>query len=266
MKPHFQDGIKYYTLDSFDWLGIQHGFFTRSGGVSAPPWDTLNTAQTVGDTRENVIENRRRIFNALGRNVESIFDVWQVHSDIVLSTDAPRQLDQPHQKADGILTDRSEITLMMRFADCVPIMLFDTKNGAAGIVHAGWKGTLTRIAANAVEKMAAIYNTRPEDIIAGIGPSIGPDHYEVGDDVALYAKSVFNGFHDQVLRYESGKPHLDLWRANAITLGLCGVRNIEVAGFCTACNTGEWFSHRGDQGRSGRFAALLVAGNAQSEL
>lgn len=262
MKAHYINGLKYYSFDSLDKFGVIHGFFTRGGGVSPEPWNSLNTAQTVGDTREHVIENRRRIFSALSREVGSIFDVWQVHSDVVLHVDAPRPLNQAHQKADGILASDPNITLMMRFADCVPILLYDTNSGAAGIVHAGWKGTVYKIVAKAVKKLCTVYQTRPESIYAYIGPSIGPDHYEVGEDVVNLARSSFFQDKTSVLHKKDGRTFLDLWQANVISLEQEGVRHIELAGLCTACNTNEWFSHRGDKGRSGRFAVLLVPGRS----
>jgi copper oxidase (laccase) domain-containing protein len=149
--PFHQAGVlRYFTFDLFDQHGLIHGLFTRHGGVSPAPWDSLNLGGTVGDERANVIENRRRLFEALDRPVESIFDSWQVHGREVICVDRPRPLDAPHPKADAILTDRPEITLFMRFADCVPILLYDPVRRVAGMVHAGWQGTVSFAAAAAV--------------------------------------------------------------------------------------------------------------------
>ena len=112
------DGLEYFQFESLDNRLLKQGIFTRKGGVSPQPWDSLNQGGTVGDARENVIENRRRVYQVMGQPVESIFDVWQVHSADVICADEPRPLNAQHQKADAILTDRPEITLFMRFADC----------------------------------------------------------------------------------------------------------------------------------------------------
>ncbi len=142
--------LRYFSFDSFDNHNLLQGIFTRHGGVSPSPWISLNTATTVGDTRENIIENRRRSFSVVNRPVDSIFDVWQIHSSHIICTDQPRPLDTPHQKADAIITDRSEITLFMRFADCVPIFLYDPVHKIIAIVHAGWKGTVNKIVSKSV--------------------------------------------------------------------------------------------------------------------
>lgn len=250
--------LQYYSFDSFSRQHLIHGFFMRHGGVSPAPWKSLNTAQTVGDSRENIIENRRRIFAALDRQVESLYDVWQVHSNDVICTDAPRPLDTPHLKADAIATNNSSVTLFMRFADCVPIMLYDPVHQAIGLVHAGWKGTVNKIVRQAVESMASRYHTAAADLLAGIGPSIGPDHYEIGLDVASLVATSFGKAASRLLIHADGHTFFDLWQANALTLAQLGVANIEIAGICTGCHTDNWFSHRLEQGRTGRFGAVLA--------
>src|SRR5574338_408551 len=135
MSFHDTGALRYLTLESFDQYGLIHGFFTRHGGTSPAPWASLNHGGTNGDARENVIENRRRMFEVFDLPVESIFDSWQVHGRDVLFADRPRKLDAPHQKADSILTDHKDITLVMRFADCVPVLLFDPVKQVTGIVH-----------------------------------------------------------------------------------------------------------------------------------
>ena len=145
--------IKQTQLRTFPGSEVKQAFFTRHGGVSPAPWASLNQGGLSGDARANVVENRRRIFEHFGRPVESIFDVWQVHSGRVVCSDSPRPLQEPHQKADAILTDRSDVTLMMRFADCVPILFYDPIRRVVGIAHAGWQGTLVKIAGEVVKRM-----------------------------------------------------------------------------------------------------------------
>jgi YfiH family protein len=131
------------------------------------------------------------------------------------------------------------------------------RKGVVGVAHAGWMGTLRDVAAATVQAMQKEYGSNPADILAGIGPSIGPDHYEVGADVILQVMQKFGDDSDQVLQSHHGHIHFDLWRANRMLLERAGVGRIEVAGLCTACNTRDWFSHRAEKGRTGRFGALI---------
>lgn len=252
-----EDGLEYFQFSSLDREEVVHGIFTRKGGVSPHPWASLNLGGTVGDLRENVVENRRRIFQSMGRQVESIFDVWQVHSANVICTDEPRSLDAPHEKADAILTNNPDITLFMRFADCVPILLHDPVKKVVGVVHAGWLGTVNKIASVAIQTMQAHYGSNPAEIIAGIGPSIGPDHYQIGDDVIDQVKRAFVNGSEELITSRNGRSYLDLWRANELLLQTSGVNSIEVARLCTGCDTSRWYSHRAENGKTGRFGAFI---------
>ncbi len=251
------DGLEYLKFSSMDDDKIVHGIFTRKGGISPQPWASLNLGGTVGDTRENVIENRRRIYQAMGRPVESIFDVWQVHSADVICTEKPRPLNAPHEKADAILTNNPDITLFMRFADCVPILLHDPVRKVVGIVHAGWMGTVNKVLAQTILTMIEKYGSNPGDIIAGIGPSIGPDHYQVGEDVIEKVKIAFGNQAEELLINLNGHSYFNLWRANGILLQHAGVTSVEVSGLCTACDTNRWYSHRAEAGKTGRFGAFI---------
>lgn len=248
------NGLRFYQFDSFQ---IRHAVFTRHGGVSPEPWNSLNLGGTVGDEVERVRKNRFLSFDALGCRPESIFDVWQVHSADAVCADAPRKTDEPYQKADIILTDRPNVTLFMRFADCVPILVHDPKKGVVGISHAGWLGTVRDVAGATVDTMRERYDSDPSDIIACIGPSIGPDHYEVGEDVIAQVRQAFGTDSDLVLQSHNTKIHFDLWKANRYLLERAGVSQIELAGICTACHTDDWFSHRAEKGKTGRFGALV---------
>jgi len=253
-----KNDLKIINFEIFENKLISHGIFSRHGGVSPAPWDSLNLGGTVGDSRANVVENRKRIFAAIDRPVETLFDSWQVHGTEVLIAAEPRPLNGAHVKGDAILTNRPDVTLFMRFADCVPILFFDPVHNAIGIAHAGWKGTLARIAAITIETMNSVYNSKPNETLVGIGPSIGPDHYEVGEDVASLTCDVFGRANEKVLHRLNGKYHLDLWEANRLILFEAGVREIQVAEICTACDKTDWYSHRGDHGKTGRFGALLA--------
>ncbi len=253
----FNSKLQAISLDSFPTNEVKQAFYTRHGGISPEPWSSLNHGGMLGDDRDNIIENRRRIFQHFGRPVESIYDVWQVHSAEVVCVDRPRPLNTPHLKADAILTNNPEITLMMRFADCVPILFYDPVEHVIGIAHAGWQGTVLKVAKAVIEKMEIHYGSRSRNILAGIGPSIGPECYEIGNDVAEKVQESFGKCKAEVVSTKDGKDTLDLWKANQLTLMEAGVEQIEISGICTACNTIDWYSHRAENGKTGRFGALI---------
>jgi YfiH family protein len=145
----------------------------------------------------------------------------------------------------------------MRFADCVPILFHDPKKGVVGIAHAGWLGTVRGAAKTAVETMVSRYGSQPGDILAAIGPSIGPDHYEIGRDVIVQIQDCFGAQADGLLKTKKRRTYLDLWAANALQLRHAGVEKIELAEICTACHLDDWFSHRAEKGKTGRFGALI---------
>ena len=258
MIIHQVDGLRFYSFESFENQGIISAAFTRHGGNSPVPWNGLNVGGTVGDSLENVVENRRRLFQAAGRPQESIFDVWQVHSNDVVVADQPRSSSQPYVKADAILTDRNKVTLFMRFADCVPILLFDPIHKAIGLVHAGWVGTVNQIAKVTVEAMQAEFGTDPKQLLAGIGPSICATHYPIGPDVIARVKETFEADSRQLLSGNGTATHFDLWNANRLILEKAGISHIEISGMCTACHPEDWFSHRGEKGKTGRFGVLFA--------
>ena len=248
------NGLRYYQ---FDTLKTKHAIFMRHGGISPDPWGSLNVGGTVGDDLARVRRNRDLSFEALGRAPETMFDVWQIHSADVVCAQAPRPADQPYRQADIILTDRPGVSLFMRFADCIPLLLHDPRRGVIGIAHAGWMGTLGDVATTTVQAMCKNYGSNPADILAGIGPSIGPDHYEIGADVILQVMQKFGDESELFLTSHQGKIHFNLWETNRMQLERAGVGQIEVSGICTACNTHDWYSHRGEKGRTGRFGALI---------
>jgi hypothetical protein len=260
MKRIVKHGLEVLQFEHPGFEGLTHGFFTRKGGVSTGHWSSLNQGGTVGDERLHTIENRKRAFAFFDRDVESIFDVWQVHGNTVICVDKPRALDEPHIKADAIITNNPTLTLFMRFADCVPIILFDPVKKVIGSVHAGWKGTLNNIVKEAVLAMREQYSVNPLDIIAGIGPSIGPDHYIVGKEVYDLAAATFGPELNQVVSIKKEKIHFNLWRANEYLLEKQGIKAIECAEICTACNLEDWYSHRAENGATGRFGALIALG------
>jgi YfiH family protein len=254
-----QSGPVYYQFEQWlDAPGLTHGVFTRQGGVSGGPWGTLNVGGTVGDEPANVQRNARLIYETLEVDATRVCTVWQVHSADTVIASGPTPGRRWLARADGLVTDRPGVSLTMRFADCVPILFYDASHQALGIAHAGWRGTVSQVAASTLRTMQTAYGTDPAQVQAGIGPSIGPDQYQVGPEVVAAIEKAF-GDAEGLIRYaQDGSAYLNLWEANRLTLERAGVRRIEVAGLCTASNTAEFYSHRAERGKTGRFCALIA--------
>jgi YfiH family protein len=229
--------------------GFPHGFTTRQGGVSSPPFDSLNLGGSVGDEPARVDENWRRLEAATGL---AFARVRQVHGARAVLASAP---SGPEEEADAVLSATPGLAACVSVADCVPVLLADPVTGAVAAVHAGWRGTIARAAAAGVSALAGA-GARAGDLLAVVGPSIGPCCYEVSPDLAarfgveVGAETVRDG----------PRPRLDLWRANALALRAAGVPGdrIEVVGRCTACERALFFSHRRDGGRTGRQMAFVA--------
>lgn len=252
-----KDGlITYLTFSIFEKFGLKHGVFMRHGGVSPQPWSSLNMATSVGDSRENVLENRKRITQCLEMESSCIYDLWQVHSNNVVEAKRPRSHKEKHIRADAIVTGKKGVALLMLFADCVPIFFYDPVKDAAGIAHAGWQGTLKNIAGAEVSAFVEKFGSDPSDLKTIIGPAICQQHYEVGEDIVRPAEALFKN-DGNVIEEINGKYYFNLVEANRILLLQAGVRTIETSGVCTFCRKEDWFSHRGENGKSGRFAAVI---------
>jgi len=247
-----------------DWLW--HGFSTRRGGVSSaysPGGDSseLNLGYTAADTTENVRENRLRLAEAVtGSRETPLVTVRQIHSN--LSVIAAGQVEPGGSpcEADGLMTDQAGLLIGVMTADCIPVLVVDPVRRAVGAFHAGWRGTVERIVELGVARMVAAYGSRPEELLAAIGPGIGACCYTVGAEVSerfganfSYAAELFAG------SLETGDLRVDLTEANRRQLLAAGLgsASIAVVGGCTACQP-EWFySHRASGGRAGRMMAVV---------
>jgi YfiH family protein len=229
---------------------FRHGFTTRDGGVSEPPFDRLNLGGAVGDDPARVAENWRRLERAAGLRFAR---VRQVHGNRVLRADAACD---PAEEADAVLSTVEGVAACVSVADCVPVLIADPATGAVAAVHAGWRGTLARAAAEGVLALGREAGAPAARLLAAIGPSIGPCCYEVSTDLAATFRDAIG---DAVVR-PGPRPALDLWRANAAILAAAGVppERIEVLGRCTACERDRFFSHRRDGGRTGRQVAFIA--------
>lgn len=247
-------GIQHYQFENLKAPGLFHGIFSRKGGVSPSPWKSLNLGGTVGDDPANVRENMSRLLNVSGFKFEQLVQVRQIHSAKVIRADGPMNASE---EGDAITTDSPGLLLLMRFADCVPVLFLDPENKAIAIAHAGWKGTLKGVVSEVVRTMKSKFGTSPSQVRVGIGPSIGPNRYQVGSDVIKETKQIFPEEYHQVLSEDSGCVKLDLWKANEIHLRKMGVDQIEIAGICTGSDPASWYSHRAEKGKTGRFAAVI---------
>lgn len=260
-----QDGLVYYQFEM--WKDVTHGIFTRQGGVSSEPFASLNLGGNVGDDPQAVRSNHERMYAALGVDEACVCSVWQIHSADVIIANEPVPGQRWITKADAMIANRPGTVLSMRFADCTPVLLRDPVRGVIGMAHAGWRGTVQGIAAKTVQMMTETFGSCPANIQAGIGPAIGPDRYQVGEEVVAAVREHFGSTDSLIRRHpDDGSAYLDLWAANRLDLERAGVEQIEVAGICTAANTDEWFSHRAENGRTGRFGAVLYLREPNPEL
>lgn len=256
MERVIDGSLLYYRFSM--WPDLKHGIFTRKGGVSSPPWDSLNLGGNVGDSAEAVRQNHERMYEALGVKGERACTVWQVHSADVAIAFGPVPGRRWITLADSMITDKADTPLVMRFADCTPLFFYDAVRGVIGMAHAGWRGTVLGVGANTVRAMQDAYDCNPRDIQAAIGPSIGPERYQVGQEVVDAVEAYF-GSTEGLIRWDpvDGTAYLNLWQANQLDLERAGVEQIETAGICTAEHTDEFYSHRAEKGRTGRFGAVL---------
>jgi YfiH family protein len=268
MRPYQADNIPFFRFESLPANGrVQHAVFTRQGGISAPPFDSLNLSVSVPDDETRVHANRRRAYGLFGRDTNSV-----VHAYLVHGNDVARVTRQNNgawvERVDGIVTNEPGCALTMNYADCAPIFLYDPINQAIGLGHAGWQGAVKDLPGAMVRTMQAEFGSDPGALVAGIGPCIGPCCYEVGEPVINAVRETFTAAesllvdppHGRPPFSPGGRPHFDLPRANRRNLESAGVQHIEVAGFCTACRTDLFYSHRAERGKTGRFGAIFILG------
>lgn len=244
---------------------VRHGITTRSGGAGSPPYATLNLGLHVGDRPETVAENRRRTAKALAANPARFTAGEQVHGNrvaVVGEEEAGRgafRMEEALAGIDALVTALPETPLLVLAADCVPLLLYDPERHVAAAVHAGWRGTVADIVGETVRTMAGTFGSDPARILAGIGPSMGPSCYQVGEEVVRKAEALL-GQETPALIREGAEARFDLWEANKALLERAGVprNNVETLGLCTHCRTDLFFSYRAENGLTGRIGAVIV--------
>jgi polyphenol oxidase len=277
---------------------VVHGIFTRQGGRSKGQYQSLNTSCSTGDSADNVISNRLLVLQSLGIQTYPCATLWAIHSPYVVPVDRDTWSDwrddwpyrssymeqqklvwalEPLRLGDALVTNQPGVALALAFADCVPLLLYDPQRKAIGLAHMGWRGAARGMGLAVIEAMCKHFNCQPQNILAGIGPSIGP----CCNEVSKYVQNIFEGreqFDDMPifekyrklvresavfsLRPQRDTEHLqlNLWETIRNQLLMAGLspEHIELARICTSCNIDRFFSHRGERGKTGRFAAVFA--------
>ena len=265
---HNVNNVTYLTSPIYDEIPwINSGFSTRLGGVSEGVCTSMNFAYNQHDTPENVYKNYQLFCDATGINIEKIVTTRQVHSNTVVKLDENhifRSVSEPgcdFPSVDGVITNIPDVTLFAFSADCSLIQLVDPVNKAIGLCHSGWRGTVGRISANAIQMMADNYGSDPSDIIVTIGPSICPECFEVEWDMIEEARKGFSEADYDKIYYQKNekKYQFNLWEANRIVLMKAGIKkdHIFMPNLCTKCNPDLLFSHRNMGLNRGTLIAFL---------
>jgi polyphenol oxidase len=253
--------MKYPAFDStgevpcmqFDSLsaykGLAHGVFTRKGGVSIPPYDSLNVSYNTGDQHDHVTENLRLIKERIGAG--HIMAMNQVHGADIIILHRHNCNDLSIRNADAMITDVPMLGLMVKQADCQGVIIFDPAKSVVATVHCGWRGNVQDILGTVVNRMRSDFGCNPADLAAAIGPSLGPCCAEF--------KTYRELFPDEFHEFIAADSHFDLWEISRMQLSRAGVlkENIEIAGICTKCNRDLFYSYRGE-GNTGRFGTVAM--------
>jgi purine-nucleoside/S-methyl-5'-thioadenosine phosphorylase / adenosine deaminase len=229
---------------------LVHGIFTRQGGVSREPYDSLNVSSSAGDSAGSVKENLERVRDTLG--ADFLQQVNQVHGDRIMVLEKERGMGfHAPLPADGIMTRFPGRGLMVKLADCQGVILYDPEKKAVAVVHCGWRGNVGNVLGKAVQAMVKAFNSSPAAILAAIGPSLGPCCGEFVGHETLFPESF--------RRFQVQENHFDLWAVSRWQLMEAGIRedHVEIAGVCTRCRTDLFFSYR-KEGKTGRFAVAAL--------
>lgn len=268
MTLQHKGDITFLTFSIFEGLSVKAAVSCRRGGVSKPPFSSLNMGLHVGDRREDVLENRKRYCRALGIDEAMLINCSQVHGthiEIVSEEDRGRgafSLDTAIPDTDGLITASPKVPLTMNYADCTPLFFYDPVKKVCALSHGGWRGTAGDIAGKTVSLMAEKYHSRREDILGAIGPAIGLHDFEVGEEVILAMKPLFSEEEWPSLyrRKENGKYLFGLAEANHCLMKKAGLleNHIEDCHISTWAANDLFYSYRRENGRTGRHMAVLM--------
>lgn len=231
--------------------GLAHGIFTRLGGVSSPPYDSLNVSYQNGDQPENVIKNLGIIRESM--KAGGLFFMNQVHGRNIIilrgNDFPPSSASAP--EADALITDIPSMAIMVKQADCQAVIMYDPVMAVVAIAHCGWRGNASNILSLVVDNMRSVFGCNPSDILAAIGPSLGPCCAEFISYKTIFPK--------KFIKHMIREHYFDLWEISRSQLLEAGLRDdrIEIAGICTKCNTDLFYSYRAE-GITGRFATVAM--------
>jgi polyphenol oxidase len=245
--------------------GFRHAFFTRRGGVSPPPWDTLNFATSTGDDPAAVKENLRRAARALGVHRGRLYFLSQAHGVALRALQGDEVWDEVVQEVGDILVSAAPgVACGVRTADCVPVLIGDRRTGAVAAVHSGWRGVVQDAVGHGIAALQRLAGSRPEDLVAAVGPHIEKCCFQVGDDVARELEAASSAGSSASRPDGPGKARVDLRlvvRRQLEARGLAEATIEDVPG-CTVCDRASFHSHRRDGAASGRMLSAIVAGVA----
>lgn len=252
-----KNGIVYFEFEHLAKTElVDHCFSTRMGGISKPPYDTMNLAYHMGDSKADVDENFRLLCEAVGFDYQKIVMTDQIHGQ---NAHVVENLTKP-EVADGLITGISGFVLTSYYADCVPIFILDPVKKVIATVHAGWRGVATDVMGKAIVKMMRTFDCQIKDLLVGIGPAISMNHFEVGKEVADEIWSHMTSSEACRIQKPEDKWQLDLSKIIYERLIRFGVleKNIEVSDLCTFANPELFFSHRRDGVARGNMAAMIA--------
>jgi len=235
---------------------LTHAFTTRKGGGSIEPLNSFNLGKHWS-TKETVVDamnNRKTLCRIFDLNFENLIVPHQVHSRNIAWITEYKDLPE----TDGAATVDSQFPILLQFADCVPVILFDKATDAVCVVHAGWRGTAAGIVAHAANMLAGVLNSNTSQIVAAIGPAIGPCCYPTGLDVKAKLETTVAANSDALISWNNDTPHPDLQAFNALQLYESGVPVVDVLNRCTSCQKDLFYSHRQSGGKTGRQGALAA--------
>ncbi len=260
--------IKFKNLLKYESV-ISHCFTTRLGGVSSGECSSLNLGFNRKDDRENVMENYTRVADAIDVKLENMVLSNQVHDNkvrIVDETDRGKGIIRSSDIIgfDGLMTNKKEVVLVTFYADCVPLLFFDPVENVIASAHSGWRSTVKQIGPEVISKMVNDFGCKSENIEVGIGPSIGSCCFEVGEEVVEEFVKSFPWCEKYCKKTGDRKYHLDLQSIIRTNLTCSGINEEKIctAGICTKCNKDVFFSHRGDEGKTGSMCAMIQIRNS----
>jgi YfiH family protein len=254
--------IAFIVCEPLEEAGFTNAFSTRLGGTSPLPKEALNLTNFKGDTPENVAENRRRFLKAIGAEGATIVTARQTHSTDRCFIESIEQAHSFRNECDAMMTRLSDVLLGIQTADCLPILIADTETGVMAAIHAGWRGTASRITERAVADLMLQHGLSPRNCIAALGPTACKQCYEIGEDVIERFKNEFRYWSSLLVNFkEGGKAHLDIRAANVQQLLFCGFTedSIYVADYCTMHQNELFFSHRAEGRTSANGAGRLLS-------